>query len=113
MHELTICRSLFQLVEQERTARRFSRVRRVRLEIGQFSCLDPDALRHAFAILSRETVLQGATLDIDQPPGRATCLDCGADVELESRLSDCPSCGGTCLQPTGGEQMRLIEMDVD
>lgn len=112
MHELTICESLFKLVERERTARHFSRVRRVRVEIGHFSCLDPEALRYAFDILSRETLLEGATLDIDQPPGRATCLDCGADVELETRLSDCPSCGGSRLQPTGGDQMRFIEMEV-
>lgn len=112
MHELTICESLFKQVEQEQRNSHFTRVRRVRLEIGHFSCLDPEALRYAFEILSRETMLEGATLEIDQPPGRATCLDCKADVELATRLSECPSCRGTRLQPTGGDQMRFIEMEV-
>ena len=113
MHELTICKSLLKLVEQEQATRHFARVHRLRVEIGHFSCLDPEALRYAFGILSRETlIIDGATLDIDQPPGRATCLDCGMDVELETRTSDCPSCGGSRLQPTGGDQMRFIEMEV-
>jgi hydrogenase nickel incorporation protein HypA/HybF len=112
MHELTICESLFKLIDQEHKTRHFTRVRRVRLEIGHFSCLDPEALRYAFEILSRETVLEGAILEIDQPPGRATCLDCAADVDLDTRLSECPACGGSRLRPTGGDQMRFIEMEV-
>jgi len=112
MHELTICENLFKLVEQEQQNSHFHRVRRVRLEIGRFSCLDPEALRYAFEIFSRETMLEGAVLEIDQPSGRATCLDCKADVELANRLSECPSCGGARLQPTGGDQMRFIEMEV-
>jgi hydrogenase nickel incorporation protein HypA/HybF len=112
MHELTICESLFEMVEQEQKTRHFNRVRRVRLEIGRFSCLDPEALRYAFEIFSRETMLHGAVLDIDRPPGRASCLDCEADVEIDTRLSACPACGGTRLRPTCGDQMRFIEMEV-
>lgn len=112
MHELTICKNLFTLLQQEQMSGDFTRVSRVRVEIGAFSCLEPEALRYAFDVLSRETFLAGAALEIDRPPGRATCLDCGADVELDTRLSDCPACGGSRLRPTGGDEMRLIEMDV-
>lgn len=112
MHELTICDALLEKIAEQRAARGFSQVRRVRLEIGRFSCLDPEALQYAFGIVSRDTVLQDAVLQIDQPPGRAICLDCGAQVEIESRLSDCPSCGGSRLDLQGGDGMRLIEMEV-
>ncbi len=112
MHELKICESLFEMVDQEQRTRHFSRVCRVRLEIGRFSCLEPEALRYAFEIVARDTILEGATLEIDQPPGRATCLTCGSDVALDTRLSDCPSCGGKQLRPNGGDQMRFIEMEV-
>lgn len=112
MHELTICESLFKLVRREQTTGRFTRVSRLRVEIGAFSAIDAEALRYAFDVLSRDTFLEGAMFEIDQPPGQATCLDCRADVALDTRLSDCPSCGGTRLRPTGGDQMRVIEMDV-
>lgn len=112
MHELTICEALLNQIEQQHEARKFSRVCRVRLEIGRFSCLDPEALRYAFDIMNRGTFVEGAVLQIDQPPGRATCLDCGAEVEVDSRLADCPACKGSRLQPAGGESMRFIEMEV-
>jgi hydrogenase nickel incorporation protein HypA/HybF len=112
MHELTICEALLERIDEEHQARKFSRVCRVRLEIGRFSCVDPDALRYAFEILNRGTFLEHAALEIDQPLGRAVCLDCGAAVEVESRQDDCPSCGGSRLKPTGGDSMRFIEMEV-
>jgi hydrogenase nickel incorporation protein HypA/HybF len=112
MHELTICEALLERIEQERATRRFSHVRRVRVEIGHFSCVDPDALRYAFEIMNRETFLEHTILQIDRPRGRATCLACGAEVEVESRQDDCPVCKSSHLKPSGGDEMRFIEMEI-
>lgn len=112
MHELTICEALLERIAAERDVRSFARVCRVRLEIGRFSCLDPEALRYAFEIMNRGTFLEHAVLEIDQPLGQAVCLDCGAKVEILSRQDDCPSCKGGRLKPTGGDGMRFIEMEV-
>lgn len=112
MHELTICENLIAMLAAERRKRGFHAVTRLRLEIGRLSCLDPEALRYAFDISVRDTFLHGATLEIERPGGRATCLDCGAAVEVDTRLDACPRCGGARLDPTGGDQMRLIEMEI-
>lgn len=112
MHELTICEALLGILDGERRRRRFTAVSRVRVEIGRFSCLDPDALQFAFEVSTRDTYLDGARLEIDRPPGRATCRDCGCDVELANRLDQCPTCGGVRLETHGGDQMRLVEMEI-
>ncbi len=112
MHELTICDALFRMIAGERETRGFNRVRRVKLSIGRFSCLDPEALRYAFDISSRGTFLEKAMLEIEQPLGVAHCLDCGAEVRVEGRLSPCPKCGGERLDAVGGDEMQLIEMEV-
>ncbi|MBK5958600.1 hydrogenase maturation nickel metallochaperone HypA [Rhodoplanes elegans] len=112
MHELTICDSLIGMLAEERRRRGFRTVTRLRIEIGTLSCLDPEALRFAFDVSTRETFLHGTVLEIDRPPGRATCLDCGADVAVSSRLDACPHCGGVRLDPHGGDQLRLIEMEI-
>lgn len=112
MHELTICEALLERIAQERETRPFTHVKRVRLEIGRFSCLDPEALQYAFELLGRGTFLEDAALEIDRPRGRATCLDCGAEVEVDERQDDCPACGAGRLKATGGDGMRFIEMEV-
>ncbi|CAH2605554.1 Hydrogenase maturation factor HypA (plasmid) [Rhodovastum atsumiense] len=112
MHELTICERLIGLLDEERRRRGFTKVKRLRLEIGQLSCLDPEALRFAFDVSSRETFLAEARLEIDQPPGQASCLDCGAEATISTHLDTCPACGSTRLDVVGGMQMRLVEMEV-
>ncbi len=112
MHEMTICESIIGQLEDERILRGFDTVKRVRLEIGMLSCLDPDALRYAFEISTRDTFLEGAVLEIDRPPGQAKCLDCGAETQVSNRLDTCPVCGGAHLDASGGSQMRLIEMEI-
>jgi len=113
MHELTICERLISLLEQERHHRGFATVKRLRLEIGQLSCLDPEALRFAFEVSTRESFLANATLEIDRPPGEAVCMDCGAKVTVSSHLDACPACGSARLDASGGDQMRLIEMEIE
>ncbi|ABD90101.1 hydrogenase nickel insertion protein HypA [Rhodopseudomonas palustris BisB18] len=112
MHEMTICEAIVSQLEDERRRRGFDMVKRLRLEIGLLSCLDPDALRYAFEITTRETFLDGVILEIDRPPGQAKCLDCGAEAAVSSRTDVCPSCGSARLDAAGGTQMRLVEMEI-
>ncbi|MBV5264558.1 hydrogenase maturation nickel metallochaperone HypA [Pinisolibacter aquiterrae] len=112
MHELTLCEALLDLLDDEKARRGFRALRRLKLEIGRFGCIDPDALVYAFDVTTRDTWLDGAKIEVDRRPGRARCLDCGADVEVPDRLADCPRCGGRRLMPTGGDQMRLVEMEI-
>jgi hydrogenase nickel incorporation protein HypA/HybF len=111
MHEVSICEHLLALLAQEAKRHGVSKIVRLRLEIGRLSCLDPEALRFAFDAIAPGTIAESAELQIDQPPVRATCRDCGTEVELESRLSACMSCGGTRLELHSGEEMRLLEME--
>jgi hydrogenase nickel incorporation protein HypA/HybF len=112
MHEMTLCEQIIGQLEDERHRRGFATVKRLRLEIGMLSCLDPDALRYAFEISTRETFLDGLLLEIERPPGQAKCLDCGTETPVSHRLDHCPSCGSARLEASGGSQMRLIEMEI-
>ncbi|GAH74778.1 unnamed protein product, partial [marine sediment metagenome] len=38
---------------------------------------------------------------------------CSESVEIKQRYEPCPSCGGYQLQVTGGEEMRVRELEVD
>lgn len=111
MHEVSICEHLLALARQEAGRHGVKKIVRLRVEIGRLSCLEPEALRFAFEALAPGTIAEAADLQIDRPPVQATCEDCEAVVELNSRLAPCPSCGGTRLALHNGDEMRLIEME--
>jgi hydrogenase nickel incorporation protein HypA/HybF len=112
MHELSLAGGILRIVEDVARREGFARVERLHLRVGAFSCVDVRALRFALDAISPETPLYGATLHIDEPRGRAFCFGCGEHVELDSRDSDCPTCGSRRLQPTAGDEIKVVELVV-
>lgn len=66
MHELGITRNIVAIVSERASGQR---VIRVRLTIGRLSAIMPDAIRFCFDVCAHNTPLEGALLEIDQPPG--------------------------------------------
>lgn len=112
MHEASLACGVLHIVEA--TARRegFSRVIELRLEAGQLTAVDPRALRFALESLAPGTLLDGARIEIDEPPGQAWCMACAQTVAIAQRGDACPACGGHQLQPTGGMELRVVDMRV-
>lgn len=112
MHEASLAGGVLQLVED--TARRegFARLIELRLEAGQLAGVDVRALRFALESLAPGTLLEGAQIEIEEPPGQAWCLPCGQTVAIARRGDACPVCGGYQLQPTSGMELRVIDMRV-
>jgi len=105
--------SVVELIEDHARRDGFSRVRSVTLAIGRLSHVDPKALEFGFDAASRGTVAEGASLLIDPVPGAAFCLDCATTVAIDGREFPCPHCGGSRLLVTGGDEMKLKEIEVD
>jgi len=112
MHELSLAESVVQIVEE--TARRNggTRVSSVTLEVGALAGVEIDALRFCFDAASRESVAAGAALVIERPEGRAWCMPCGESVQLAELGEPCPRCGSYQLQVTGGDELRVREIEL-
>lgn len=113
MHELALTENIVELIEEESRKQGFSRVRVVRLDIGALSHVEPEAIRFCFEAVARGGVAESARLDIVRSPGEGWCLDCAKSVGVEERFAPCPECGGYHVHVTGGEDMRVQELEVD
>lgn len=112
MHEMSICEGLRDVIEEQARAHKVERVTRVRLEIGRFASIEPEALHFAFDVVMRNSVAEGAELIVIDLPGRALCYDCMEEKTIEHRLDPCPSCGGGKMMPQGGDEMRIKDLEV-
>lgn len=112
MHELSLAGGILRVVEDAAARERFRRVAQLHLEAGALSGVDLHALRFALEAIAPGSLLEGAEIRIDAPPGSAWCLACGTTVEIQSRADPCPLCGGHQLQPTGGTELRVVDLIV-
>lgn len=113
MHELALARSLADLVEEEACRAGAARVRLVRVALGALGHVTPEAMRFCFDAATRGTRAEGAAFDIVIVPGQGRCESCGRAVRLAERFAPCPECGGERVRMTAGDELRLIEMEVE
>lgn len=113
MHEASLAGGILKLVEDAAHREGFSRVTVLRLEAGQLAGVEARALRFALEALAPGTCLQHSSFVIDEPPGQAWCLPCSESVVIQQRGDACPRCGHYQLQPTGGTELRVVEMMVE
>ena len=112
MHELSLAGGILRVLEQTRARDSFERLIHLRLEAGALCGVEISSLRFALEAIAPDTCLEGALIDIDEPPGSAWCLPCGQSVSILTRLDACPLCGGYQLQPTGGTELRVVDLQV-
>ena len=113
MHEMALCESLIGVIEEQAGVHDYKRVKTVFLEVGMFSCVEPEALRFSFDLVARGTLAEGAALEIIETRPEAWCLACSQTVQIEKRFDPCPDCGSYQLQFSGGDDLRIKELEVD
>ena len=96
MHELSIAQSLLGLIEDEMTKHGKQTLVSVKVKHGRLAAIVPEALSMAFEVLTAETRLAGARLDMEEVPVRLRCHACGKEFQPEQHaapFAPCPCCG--------------------
>src|SRR2546429_6863717 len=108
MHELAITEGVVDAVTGRLPD---ARITCVRLEIGALSGVVADAVRFCFDLATEGTNLEGATLEITEPPGLCGCRVCGVNFEPDGPIAlfPCGSAEGTVL---AGQDLTITSVQV-
>ena len=112
MHEMSLAEGVLQLIEDAARKQQFEKVTTVWLEIGQLSGVEVEAMSFCFDVVTRDSIADGARLEIIALPGTGWCMKCAMTVPMAEVFGECPQCGGHQMQVTGGTEMRVKELEV-
>lgn len=113
MHEMSLAESVLQIIEDAARDQGFTRVKSVWLEIGQLACVEQESLRFSFDVVTRDSIADQARLEIAETAGQGRCAKCALEMPIAALYEACPSCGSYEIQVTGGDGMRVIELEVE
>ncbi len=113
MHEMSLCEGILQVLEDNAKTQGYTRVKTVWLEIGGLAGVELEAMRFSFDVVTNGTLANGANLQIMELPGVAWCMQCSKTVTVNQRFDSCPDCGSYQLQVTGGEEMKIKQLEVE
>ena len=113
MHEMSIAQSLIDIIKEEMTRHDASVLRSIRLHIGQLSAIVPQSLSFCFEVITSGTELEGAKLIMEVIPLRAMCRECKQAFEIKDYAFECPHCGSPDIKTISGQEMSIVDMEVD
>jgi len=110
VHELSLCRSIYGIVDRARDQRE---VEVVYLQVGQLRQVVPETLVYCWTLVTDATPLAGSRLDIDHVPVVLDCRACAARTSVAHTLVlTCAECGSGDIALHSGEEFMVTSMDL-
>jgi hydrogenase nickel incorporation protein HypA/HybF len=114
VHELSIMGSILDIVLQHADKNGARKVTRINLRIGQLSDIIPDWAQTYFDMLSKDTIADGALLDIEHVPVKVKCRDCGHEHTFKDKkwAFTCVKCESTEIELLEGREFSVTSIEI-
>jgi len=112
MHEISVVQSIIDIAEANARRQNSNWIQTIKIQLGEFTTIVPDALEFAFEVARRGTLAQDATLKIEFVPMVTRCVLCGTVNDPVRQICLlCPQCG-LPLEIVSGEELQLQYIEV-
>jgi hydrogenase nickel incorporation protein HypA/HybF len=115
VHEASIALAIVDEIVDRASNEHVERVFRVRLRVGAFTGVLPDALTFAWDAATQGTLAEGSSLDIERVPLEIFCKRCARPEEVEQihpPLPICPVCGDPSAEILRGRELLITGLEV-
>ena len=113
MHEVAIAQEIIEIVKGYLPKTNNVSVKSIKVDLGDFSNIMPDALKFGFEVLIQDSELKGALLELNHIPLKIRCNSCGTESELEEPFFYCPKCSSGSVVIITGTEMRVVEIELN
>lgn len=110
MHELSIASAIVATVERHAGGHP---VTSVRVRVGRLRQVVPDSLEFCFGMVARESVCEGARLDLEVVPAVLRCAGCSHEWEIREPPFRCPQCACGEVVAVSGEELEVESIEIE
>ncbi|MDR1690262.1 MAG: hydrogenase maturation nickel metallochaperone HypA [Candidatus Methanoplasma sp.] len=123
MHEVSIMADLMAAVKKELEKYDIVSVKEVRLTVGRLTNLGAEQMEFAYEVMSKDSILEGSKLVIEEEEieikcercgyqGPAEDMDLGEDMHHRIPVLSCPKCGSSVII-TAGKTCCVKSIDIE
>jgi hydrogenase nickel incorporation protein HypA/HybF len=113
MHEVSIMESAVRMAVDAAKSAGASRVLALRLRVGTLSGAVPEALRFAFDVVCRDTIVEGASLEMESVAAAGWCPVCRAEFQCADFISECPRCHNPNGELRRGRELEIASVETN
>ena len=123
MHEVSVMADLIDAIKKELERYEVVSVKEVTLKVGKLTNLGSEQLEFAYEIMSRDSILEGSELVIEEEDIEVKCSKCGYEGPVKNMelgedshynipILSCPECGGA-IMITAGKSCCVKSMEIE
>ncbi len=113
MHEMGIAQQLVQIaVDSIPKGIENPRVEILNLKIGKLASVVEHSLSFCFEIITKDTPLENARLNIDFVPVMVHCKSCDKTWEVTGPVFQCPFCEDGDVQMLTGREIEITSLEL-
>lgn len=112
MHELSVTQSIVELVQNTAAENQAEKVTKIKVKVGELTCIQPDALEFCFSILREGTIMEEAEIVIENVPVKLKCLHCGA-LSSHKLGTPCQFCSSKEMEVVEGKEFYVESIDIE
>jgi hydrogenase nickel incorporation protein HypA/HybF len=114
MHELAVTQSILEITVRHAEQAGARRIVAINLVIGDLTGFVDDSIQFYFDFLAKDTLAQGARLDIERIEPRVRCYACGTEfTPPDSRLWSCPQCEALGGEVIAGREFSVTSIEIE
>ncbi|MBC2703860.1 MAG: hydrogenase maturation nickel metallochaperone HypA [Desulfobacula sp.] len=113
MHEMGIAKQLVQIaIDSIPRDIENPKVEKLNLRIGRLASVVEHSLTFCFEILTKDTPLENARLDIDVVPVMVHCNSCDNGWEVTGPVFKCPFCEDGDVEMLTGREIEITSLEL-
>ncbi|MFT7003688.1 MAG: hydrogenase nickel incorporation protein HypA/HybF [Sulfurimonas sp.] len=112
MHEYSIVSSLLNLCEKEAKKNNATSVKKVTLQIGKLSAIDPHFMESSFDFFKEDTICKNATLVMKIIDIEIYCNACKSKNIILGKNFYCPDCKSGETKILKGQEMVIESIEI-
>lgn len=113
MHELSIAQGIVDIVTQTAEQNGAKKVTKVSLLVGQMTGVETESLSFCFEAVTKDTIAEGAQLEIKKIPLVAYCKECKKEFTIEKYRFFCPLCDSAQIELLSGRELKVEHLEVE
>ncbi|HEY1407148.1 MAG TPA: hydrogenase maturation nickel metallochaperone HypA [Spirochaetota bacterium] len=113
MHECSVVENLIRVTRAHLKDSKVAKVKSINLVVGELTGYVDDSLRFYFRVLSKDTELEGAEINVTYVKPKLRCEKCGKIFERARFSFDCPDCGVPGEMTKEGTEFYIDTIEVE
>ena len=113
MHELGVAEEILKIVTEQAKSKEAKAVTKVKIQVGEATMIEEGSLLFCLGELSKETIAQGANIEIEKVPAKFKCPTCKKTFTVNNLDFSCPSCKVVSLEMVSGKELLVESIEIE